>query len=284
MRVLLLGAGGMLGHDLAATAPLDVALVPTTRTALDITDAAALARRVAEVQPDVIVNAAAYTTVDKAESEPDLAFRVNGQAVGELGKIAARSGIKVVHFSTDYVFDGTATVPYAEDAEPNPINVYGASKLAGETALQASGAEALIVRTQWLFGGSGGSFPRTMWERATRRTATRVVNDQLGRPTYTLDVARATWQLVQGGAEGLVHVANGGAATWFEVAREVFRLAGCPELVERCTTSEYPTPARRPRYSVLETRRFELRMGASLPQWCDALARFATQLQSQPRP
>jgi len=281
MRTLLLGAGGMLAHDLLVTAPGVMEVVSFRHGDLDVADYRAVERAIRDMEPDVIVNAAGYTAVDRAESEPEAALRVNGDAVGHLGRVARAVGACVVHFSTDYVFDGTSDRPYREDDPPNPVNTYGASKLAGEIALQASGAEALIVRTQWLFGANGRSFPRTMWERAACRAATRVVNDQLGRPTYTLDLARAMWPLVQSGGRGLVHAANAGVGTWFDLAREVFRAAGCPELVQSCTTSEYPRPARRPRYSVLDTTRFESRLAASLPQWSDALARFTTQLQSQ---
>jgi dTDP-4-dehydrorhamnose reductase len=284
VRVLLLGAGGMLGHDLLATAPDGVDVVPLARRDLDITDYGGVERAVRDVRPDVIVNAAAYTGVDRAEAEPELAMRVNGEAVGELGRVAKAAGARMVHFSSDYVFDGTAERPYREDDPPHPVNAYGASKLAGETALRASGTEALIIRTQWLFGAHGRSFPRTMWERAARREPTRVVNDQFGRPTYTLDLATATWQLVGSGEGGLVHVANGGVASWFQVAREVFRHAGCSDLVQPCTTAEYPTPARRPRYSVLDTAAFERGIGAALPHWCDAVARFLAQLGTLPVP
>jgi dTDP-4-dehydrorhamnose reductase len=268
----------MLGHDLSATAPAGVEVVPVAHRDLDITDYPAVERTVREAKPDVIVNAAAYTAVDRAEAEPELAMRVNGEAVGELGRVAKATGARVVHFSSDYVFDGTAERPYREEDAPHPVNTYGASKLAGEAALRASGAPALIIRTQWLFGAHGRSFPRTMWERACRREPARVVDDQFGRPTYTLDLATATWQLVSRGDEGLVHVANRGVATWFQVAREVFRHAGYPMLAAPCTTSEYPTPARRPRYSVLDATRFERVTGAALPQWPDALGRFLAHL------
>jgi dTDP-4-dehydrorhamnose reductase len=196
--------------------------------------------------------------------------------------VAKATGARVVHFSTDYVFDGTAGRPYCEDDPPHPVNTYGASKLAGEAALRASGARALIIRTQWLFGAHGRSFPRTMWERACRREPARVVDDQFGRPTYTLDLAIATWQLVSRGDEGLVHVANRGVATWFQVAREVFRHAGYPMLAAPCNTADYPTPAQRPRYSALDLTRYETMVSSSLPHWTEALGRFLGQLAGVP--
>jgi dTDP-4-dehydrorhamnose reductase len=281
MRALILGAGGMLGHDLLATAPQDVDLFPFTRGALDITNARAVAAAVADARPNVIINAAAYTAVDQAESEPELAFRLNAEAVGELGRLAARAGARVVHFSTDFVFDGTATEPYEEDSPAHPVNAYGASKLAGETALRQSGADFLIVRTQWLFGLQGRSFPRTMWERAGAGLATRVVGDQTGRPTYTEDLAGITWALIDRAASGVLHVANHGVATWFEVAEHIFLRLGRRDLLSPCTTVDYPTAARRPRYSVLSTHRMERLLGAPLPDWRCAVDGFLQALARQ---
>lgn len=274
MRVMVLGAAGMLGRDLIATAPPDFTLFPFTHVDLDITDTAALESRIADVQPDVIVNAAAYTAVDKAEAERDLAFRVNGDAVGVLGQLAAQAGARVVHFSTDYVFDGSAATPYHEDAPTRPVNWYGASKLAGEQALRSSGAQFLLIRTQWLFGAHGRSFPKTMWDRARQGLATRVVADQAGRPSYARDIAQATWRLTELVSTGVFHIANTGVASWYEVARCVFRSAGRVDLVAPCTTAEYVTSARRPRYSVLDTSKLEELLRNRLPRWSTALGAF----------
>ncbi|GAC1615374.1 MAG: dTDP-4-dehydrorhamnose reductase [Gemmatimonadaceae bacterium] len=216
--------------------------------------------------------------MDDAERERALAIAVNGAAVGMLGVLCASRRISVAHFSTDYVFPGTGSVPYDEDAAAWPVNAYGASKHAGEYVLQASRARALIVRTQWLFGAGGRSFPRTMWERATRGQPTRVVNDQWGRPTYTVDLARATWQLIEGGVEGIFHVANAGEATWFDVASLIFAETGRPYLVTRCTTKEYPTQACRPGYGVLSTAKVERFLSAGLPAWENGIARLLTLL------
>ncbi len=280
MRVLLLGAGGMLGHDLAASAPPKVTLVPLTRAQLDITRNAAVAAALAELRPDVVINAAAYTLVDRAEAESQAALAVNGAAVGQLGRLAREAQARVVHFSTDYVFDGTATVPYGEECPRHPVNAYGMSKAAGEKNLQSSGAEYLIVRTQWLFGEHGTSFPRTMWERARAGRATRVVNDQLGRPTYARDLAAAVWRLIGWSACGLMHLTNHGQATWFDVAARVFARAGRPDLLTPCATADYPTKAKRPRYSVLDTERAERALGGALPKWEDAVDRFLATIDS----
>jgi len=273
----------MLGQDLVATAPPAFTLFPFTHADLDITDQAVLESRIGEVRPDVIVNAAAYTAVDKAEADQDLAFRVNGEAVGVLGRLAAQAGARVVHFSTDYVFDGNATAPYPEDAPTQPINAYGASKLAGEQALRASGVQFLLIRTQWLFGAHGRSFPRVMWERARQGLVTRVVADQTGRPSYTVDVARATWQLTERAPSGVFHVANSGAASWHEVATYIFASGGRADLVTPCATREYPTPARRPRFSVLSTLKMEAILDSGLRSWSAALACFMRVLDGTPQ-
>ncbi|HEU4698100.1 MAG TPA: dTDP-4-dehydrorhamnose reductase [Gemmatimonadales bacterium] len=275
---MLLGAGGMLGRDLAASAPPDAAIAPFTHGELDLLDEDALVRALEEVRPDVVLNAAAYTAVDRAESERERALAVNGAAPGTLGRHAAAHGARVVHFSTDYVFDGEGAAPWPEDAPLRPINYYGETKLEGERRLLASGADALILRTQWLFGEHGRSFPRTMWARARRGEATRVVADQIGKPTATADLAGATWRLLARGARGVLHVANAGTATWYDVAAAVFARAGQAALLAACATADFPTPARRPRWSVLDTTRAERLLGAPLPHWRTALDRFLDHL------
>lgn len=292
MRVLLLGAGGMLARDLIREAPPGTELIAPARSEADVTDESAMVRALAEARPDVILNCAAYTNVDQAESERELAFLVNGKAPGIIGRAAHRSGARamVVHYSTDYVFDGQGRRPYREDDATGPLGAYGESKLAGERALAASGAEHLIIRTQWLFGVGGRSFPRTMWERAMSGKATRVVNDQVGRPTYTVDLARATWKVIgkretgNGKGVALLHIANGGQATWYDVAHRVFGAAGAPQLLSACTTAEYPTPAARPAYSVLDTSRYEALTGKTLPRWETAVDRFLGELRAEAVP
>ena len=279
----------MLARDLIREAPGGHDIVGRDIDDFDITDPDAVDGAVREIRPDLIVNAAAYTNVDGAESESDVAFAVNGDALGFIGNAAKALGVPVIHYSTDYVFDGSSREPYGEDESTSPMGVYGASKLQGEQRLAESGAASLIIRTQWLFGIAGPSFPRTMWKRATSGEATRVVDDQTGRPTYTVDLARATWgglgqpeaawsNLWQPGAE-IVHIANGGTATWYDVAKRVFEAAGRPELLEPCSTAEYPTPARRPAWSVLSTEKYEEMVGEPLPAWEHAIDRFLVELQ-----
>jgi dTDP-4-dehydrorhamnose reductase len=301
----------MLAHDLAQSSPGEVELHTASRKQVDIVDEDALRTVVFDVRPEVLINTAAYTRVDDAEVERERAFAVNAEAVGAVGRAAVAAGADravsplVVHYSTDYVFRGDSHFPYREKDATSPVNTYGESKLAGEEALAASGATYLIIRTQWLFGIHGKSFPRTMWERAVARKPTKVVQDQVGRPTYTADLAAATWtllrcalkagrdSLVENGSDpqpgwassvlggGIVHVANSGTASWYDVANRVFATAGAEELVRPCTTTEYPTPAMRPSWSVLDTSRSERLIGYGLPTWEDSIGRFLTQLRAE---
>jgi len=284
MRALIFGASGMLGTDLCAAAPRGTSLIPLDVADADITDRAQVESALRDARPDWVINAAAYTAVDRAEIEPGIAEDVNGLAPGYIAEASARRHISIVHISTDYVFAGTATSPYEEDDPVAPVNAYGRSKLLGEEAVRSSGAHVLIVRTQWLFGQAGKSFPRTMWERAMAGLPTRVVNDQVGRPTYTRDLAAATWKLIERRSSGMVHATNGGApTTWFEFAREVFARAGAAALLSPCASSEYPTPARRPAFSALCTNRLEAVLGGPLPDWRDGLERFLEELTAPSR-
>jgi dTDP-4-dehydrorhamnose reductase len=222
-----------------------------------------------------IINTAAYTGVDKAELEPAAADLVNGDGPGLLAGAARDAGAGIVHFSTDYIFDGAATVPYAEDAPPKPLGAYGRSKLRGEEAVRASGARHLIVRTQWLFGPGGNCFPRSMLARATARERTRVVSDQFGSPTYAVDVAEMLWRIL--GTEGVLHVVNAGVCSWFDVAAVVFDFAGAAELLAPCSSEEFPTRATRPRFSALDSRKL-VESAGPLPYWKDSLLRFLSEL------
>ena len=285
-RVLLLGAGGMLGRDLQAMSPARIVLIPASHHDVEVTDQASVEQAVVAARPDVVINAAAYTDVDGAETDRERAHAVNGLAPGIIGHAAARAGAAVIHYSTDYVFTGTHGQPLREDDALQPLNYYGTTKVEGERALAASGARYRIIRTQWLFGIHGRSFPRTMWERAKRGEQTRVVNDQFGRPTYTRDLARATWSLLGrvGSAGPVLHVANSGITNWYEVARRVFRSAGAEQLLSPCTSADFPRPAKRPAWSALDTARHESLAGSALPPWEDALDRFLEELSLESRP
>ena len=250
-RILLTGAGGMLGHDLVATFS-DADLDARTREDLDITDAAAVARAVEGV--DVVINAAAYTKVDDAETERDLAFAINADGPRNVSRACETYGARLIHVSTDYVFDGNAATPYPEDTPRNPASVYGQSKAAGEEAIEAEYPEgSIIIRTAWLYGEHGPNFPRTMLRLSQSHDTVTVVTDQVGQPTWTRDLAGWIRLLVNSDIRsGVFHGTNSGQTSWFEFAREVYRLGGLdPERIQPTKSDEFPRPAPRPAWSVL---------------------------------
>jgi len=276
VRILLTGRNGQVGWELERALPALGELIATDRTTLDLADPDSIRRAVREAKPEVIVNAAAYTAVDQAESDPALAMRINGIAPGELAEEAKRLGALLVHYSTDYVFDGRKGEPYTEDDEPNPINVYGASKLAGEQAIQTSGCRHLVLRTSWVYSLRGSNFLLAVLRRARRERRVRIVTDQRGTPTSAALVAQATAQALAHGAsaqEGLFHVAARGVASRFEFAREALSLVdeGCA--LEPARTEDFPLPAQRPAYSALCAAAFEKTFGTELPDWRSDQAR-----------
>jgi len=268
MSTLILGAGGMLGRALRTRLPEARAL---GRAECDVTDAGAL-ERVVVAGTSVVVNAAADTRVDAAESDA-AHLAVNADAVGRLAERCAKVGARLVHVSTDYVFNGKGTHPYRESGLTEPVNAYGRGKRRGEELALAAGGGALVVRTSWLFGAGGTNFVDTMLRAAEAgKRELSVVVDQTGRPTHTADLAEAIATLTARGAEGVVHFANAGEATWYELAREALRLAGFEDVVVRpCASSQYPRPARRPSYSVLDTALYESIAGVKPRPWKTAL-------------
>ena len=298
MKILLLGAGGQVGFELMrALGPLGELRVATRDGLLpggahclraDLADSdAALIALLDHNAPDLIVNAAAYTAVDRAEDEPALAQRVNGDAVGTLGRWAAPRGVPVIHYSTDYVFDGRGTRPWREDDATAPPGVYGASKLAGEQALRASGAAHLVLRTAWVYAARGHNFLRTMLRLAAERDALRVVDDQVGAPTPARLIANATAAIIArlaprgvfaGDAPwGLYHLTAGGHASWCGFARAIVQTAQRAGLIVRApevqaiATADYPPRARRPAWSVLDCTRVQDTFALRLPPWETAL-------------
>lgn len=276
-RWIVTGAGGQLGSCLAERLreSADDEVVAFDRATLDITDASALRRVVREIAPDLVANAAAMTHVDRCETEPDAAEAANATAPAVLAEICRETGARLVHVSTDYVFDGTGATPYREDDPVGPHSAYGRTKLAGEERVRAALPDALIVRTAWVFG-PGRNFVRTMLEAAARRLRgegpdLRVVDDQRGSPTYSDDLARAILALVEAGGTGTYHVANAGVATWWELARAAIDAWGHPELpIARVRTEDFPRPAPRPSWSVLDIGRAE-RAGVVMRPWREAL-------------
>jgi dTDP-4-dehydrorhamnose reductase len=277
MKILLTGAGGQVGGELATQLTAHGDVLAMDRKALDIADPDAIVSVMRAAEPDIVVNAAAYTAVDLAERERDLAFAVNARAPQVLAEEAKRTGALLVHYSTDYVFDGRATTPYDESSPTGPLNAYGESKLEGERAIASSGAAALVLRTSWVYGLTGKNFFLTIRRLARERDELRIVADQTGTPNWSRDLAQATARLVALGrgdlAErtGLYHFTSMGSTTWHGFACAIVENKGKP-LVTGIPTSEYPTPARRPAYGVLATDKFARTFGFRLPAWQEGLA------------
>ncbi len=273
MRALVVGAGGQVGLALAATAPSNVELILVPHAVLDITDRQAVTARVAEIAPDIVFNAAAYTAVDKAETEPQTAHLINEEAAGWLAGAARQQRARFVHLSTDFVFDGTLGRPYVTGDTPNPLNVYGRSKWQGERAVNASEGNALIVRTAWVYSTAGRNFVLTMLRLMAQRDRIEVVCDQIGSPTYALNLANALWTLTDDGATGTFHYTDSGVASWYDFAVAIQEEALALSLVERTVpilpirTEDYPTPARRPSYSVLDCTPTWRLLGEPAPHW-----------------
>ena len=277
-NILVTGANGQLGSELrkAGFTALDEVFY-TDVADLDITDKKAVEVFVRSKEIDTIVNCAAYTAVDRAEEEPELAARINTEAVRNLAEVAAEEGCLLIHISTDYVFDGTATEPYTEKSAVNPQSVYGRTKLAGEKAVRASGCLAIIIRTAWLYSGYGNNFVKTMLRLAREKGELKVVADQVGTPTCAADLAAAIVRML--GDEsvadktGIYHFSNEGVCSWFDFAREIVSLSGMRCEVVPLTTEEYPTKAKRPAYSVLDKTKIKREFGVEVPDWKESLRR-----------
>ena len=286
LRVLLLGANGQVGWALRPRLALDYDLVALDRQVLDLSDLDALQARLDAERPAAIVNAAAYTAVDRAEREPELAYRLNAAVPERLARWCAANHAALLHYSTDYVFDGTGSRPWREDDAPHPVNAYGRSKRAGEEAVLESGARALILRVSWLYGLHGANFLKTMLRLGASRRVLRVVADQVGAPTGTGLAAEVSAELVRRlrtapdtCPSGLYHLAPTGETSWYDYAAFVFeraRESGWPlalEALEPIASADYPTAAPRPANSRLDTTRLATTFGLRLPPWQDEVAR-----------
>ena len=282
-RILLIGKIGQVGWELRRTLAPMGQITCVDFPEIDLTSGDSIRRWVRESRPDVVINAAAYTAVDKAESETDRAMQINGVAPGIMAEEAKKIGALLVHYSTDYVFDGTKTTPYEETDAPNPLGAYGRSKLAGDEAVRATGGAHLIFRLCWVYGARGQNFMLTIMRLARERDRLRVVGDQTGCPTWSRMIAEATGQALRqavvGGdwaaLSGTYHLASSGVTSWQGFAQAIVNLMPAEgkkcSVVEAISTAEYPTPAKRPAYSVLGCDKLERVFGLRLPHWEDSL-------------
>ncbi len=287
MRLLVTGARGQVGWELSRNLISLGDVVALDRHGCDLSQPELLPNLIRNIKPDVIVNAAAYTAVDRAEQEEQLATTVNGTAVGVLAHESRKAGILLVHYSTDYVFDGTKQAPYTEEDVPHPINAYGRSKLAGETAMRQAGDAYVILRSSWIYAGRGHNFVRTILRLADERDELRIVDDQIGAPTWARDIADATALIVSAArqeqaagdfASGIFNLTASGATSWHGFAKAILDDAMRHGLLQRVphfkpvSSEEYPTPAARPKNSLLSSERMSRRFGVRLPDWRQRLS------------
>ncbi len=285
-NILITGANGQLGNclrDLAADYQDKYNFYYTDVAELDITDAEAIDRYIIEHHIDIIINAAAYTAVDKAEDDEENAYRLNCSAVGNLAGVAKKHGLALVHISTDYVFSGEMATPYVETDVPAPKSVYGSTKLAGERAIVESGCRAVVIRTSWLYSEYGNNFVKTMLRLGREREFIRVVCDQIGGPTYAGDLAKVVFGMLDHLPEGegteFYHFADEGVCSWFDFAKAIMEMAGLDCRVEAIPTSDYPAKARRPAFSVFNLGKTKGTLGMVIPYWRDSLKLIISKLQ-----
>jgi len=296
LKVLITGKRGQLARALAeqSTTTTNLTTHFIGRPEFDLADPGSIARAIALARPDLVINAAAYTAVDQAEYEPELAFRINAEAAGEAASAARAAGAAIIQISTDYVFDGSAVGAYREDAPTNPLNVYGRSKLEGEEQVRAAHSNHLIIRTSWVYSPFGRNFVTTILRLAREREEVAVVANQIGTPTSALDLARAIFAIVEKWREGkqigfgeLYHVAGAGETSWYGLAQEVMNrrkiLGLLAAKVVAIKNSDWPTPASRPHNSVLDSGKFARDFGIRLPDWRSSIAEVVARLTQEPR-
>ena len=274
MKILITGSNGMLGHDLIEVLKDNHELLLTTSKTLDITDGDSVMDFIVKSNPDIVINSAAYTDVDGCESNPDLAYNVNGEGVKNLALACREVDCPLVHISTDYVFNGQNDRPWVEDDEIGPISIYGKSKLKGEEHIKEILEKYFIVRTAWLYGVNGRNFPTTMLELAQNHSEITVVYDEVGTPTYTPDLAKGISKLIETDYYGTYHLTNSGNCSWCEFARYIFEVADVDVNVIPVTASEFARPAPRPSYSVLENRNWVENGFEPLRNYKDAIKEY----------
>ncbi len=280
-KVLVTGAAGQLGSEIRAIAPSE-GYIFTDRHLLDISDKEAMALFIDLNVIDTIINCAAYTAVDKAEEDVENADLINHIAIKNMAEIAREKGLKLVHVSTDYVFDGKNHKPYIEEDTPNPTGVYGKTKLAGEKAiLQIAPANSIIIRTSWVYSGYGNNFVKTMLKLGKEREQLGVIYDQIGTPTYAADLAEAILEIlpkIDNPKPEIYHYSNEGAISWYDFAKEIMKMAKRSCQINPIETKEYPTPAKRPHYSLLNKAKIKKDFDVTIPYWKDSLSACLTKL------
>ncbi len=274
-NILVTGANGQLGKEMQAIAAAypDYNFLFVTKEELAIDDTEAIKKYFNSHTIDVCVNCAAYTAVDKAETESEKAFAINGDAVGNLARLCKENNSLFIHISTDYVFDGTATVPYKEDYPVNPIGAYGTSKLKGEELALQNNPASIIIRTSWVYSSFGNNFVKTMLRLMKERESINVVSDQQGCPTYAADLAAAIMEIISGEnvTAGIYNFSNHGLINWYQFAVAIKELTGSNCIVNPIPTSQYPTPAKRPAYSVMDTTKIRQTFNVVIPEWKESL-------------
>lgn len=287
IKVLISGANGQLGWELQRTAPEGMAITACTSAELDISNGQQVADVLARLAPDVIINAAAYTAVDKAESETKRAFAVNRDGVVNLAAAGVDIGARVIHLSTDFVFDGLQSHPYLPNDKPNPTGVYGASKLAGERLLLQKDPNCAIIRTAWVYSAHGNNFVKTMLRLMAERDELGVVADQIGTPTWANGLAQALWRIMDKGLAGIYNWTDAGVASWYDFACAIQEEALALGLLQKSVpirplrTADYPTPAHRPPYSVLDKSSLWGKLGAAAPHWRVGLKKMLLEIKDE---
>jgi dTDP-4-dehydrorhamnose reductase len=286
-KVLVTGANGQLGWELqqAAKANPNFEFIFLDRSAMDLSNPDGLLKIIESYAPSAIINTAAYTAVDKAETEKSLAHIINAEAVAELASIAKNKNIPFITYSTDYVFSGNAAIPYVTDTQLAPVNYYGKTKADGEQMALAANPDSIIIRTSWVFSSHGYNFVKTMIRLMKERDSLNIVGDQQGRPTYARDLATASIQILNAlnlglPIKGIYHFANTGETTWFDFAQKIKELAGLECTLTSINSDQFPTPAKRPNYSVLDTQKIEKELNLHIPHWELALSDCILQLKN----
>ena len=286
-KVLVTGANGQLGWELqqAAKANPNFEFIFLDRSAMDLSNPDDLLKIIESYAPSAIINTAAYTAVDKAETEKSLAHVINAEAVAELASIAKNKNIPFITYSTDYVFSGNAAIPYVTDTQLAPVNYYGKTKADGEQMALAANPDSIIIRTSWVFSSHGNNFVKTMIRLMKERDSLNIVGDQQGRPTYARDLATASIRILNAlnlglPIKGIYHFANTGETTWFDFAQKIKELAGLECTLTPINSDQFPTPAKRPNYSVLDTQKIEKELNLHIPHWELALSDCILQLKN----